>query len=506
MGIIKRQGIKQSIVRYVGIAIGLVSTLFIYPLALEAVGLLRFIQNTAQLFYPLAIFGMHVVAVRFFPRFRDEETGHRGFLSLLGLITGLGFLIFLGVFFLFRSTLLGFFSDQPPEYLIYFNYIPALVALMLYSILITNYTSNFHRIVVPALFNELVIKIGLPALVLFFYLGMLPIGGLINGMLLAYALVLVLLLGYLYYLGQLRFTWHPQFLRTGILKELFGFSLYSVLGSWGYILANRLDVFMLGILLTGSSTFSGVAVYSINFFISEVIDAPRKALFNITGPIVADAWSRNDLDHIRELYQKSSLNQLLIGLLFFVGIWASLDDLFTLMPNGNEVAAGRWVVFFLGIGKIVDMAAGINGLIITQSRYFRFNFYAILLLAVTNVFTNLLLIPLYGLSGAALATLISVVLFNLIKLLYLYFKLGLWPWTWTTLWILLTGLLAYGVGWSLPDLGSSTLMTLSTILLRSLLILGVYMGITILAKHSPDVNELLYKGWETVRKFLGRKS
>ena len=55
MGIIKRQSIKNSIVNYVGVFIGAISVIFIYPLIdKEDLGSIQFTLNTAILFAPFA--------------------------------------------------------------------------------------------------------------------------------------------------------------------------------------------------------------------------------------------------------------------------------------------------------------------------------------------------------------------------------------------------------------------------------------------------------------------
>ena len=47
MGVIIRQGLKYSVVRYSAIFLGLLSTIFIYPLVLDEIGLVRTIQAIA---------------------------------------------------------------------------------------------------------------------------------------------------------------------------------------------------------------------------------------------------------------------------------------------------------------------------------------------------------------------------------------------------------------------------------------------------------------------------
>ncbi|MBK7336718.1 MAG: hypothetical protein IPJ00_11320 [Saprospirales bacterium] len=364
MGIIIRQSVRQSIVQYIGIGIGLFSTLFIYPLALSETGLMRFVINTAQLVTPFCLLGTHVLAVRFFPVFKDEKTRHHGLLGLLHGVALAGVAVFSLLYFTYGNQFEGLFADQPAEYLPFLTYTVPLVFFMVFSYLYSAYASNFHKVVYPAIFHELLPKIGLPVLVLLFFLQWIGLDGMMNGVLAVFAAVFLAQLLYLMSLREFSLRQPDKgFITRPLRKELFQFGSVNILSNWAYMLSNRIDLFMLGLML-GPEAFKGVGIYAILYLMSEVIDTPRKAVMNISSPIIAKAWKENDLGELKELYEKSSLNQFLAGWLLFLGIWAALDGLFVLMPNGEEIAPYAWVVFFLGISKVSEMLTGVNSLII----------------------------------------------------------------------------------------------------------------------------------------------
>lgn len=502
MGVIIRQGIKHSLIRYLGIGVGFFSTVFIYPLALAEVGLLRYIQNTAQLVHVFCLLGAHILAVRFFPVFRDEKNGHNGFLPLLLTWITIGFLVFLVFYLFFRETFLGFFSEQPPETVAYLDYVPAFAFAMLYAQLFTSYTSNFHRIAIPTVFNDLLLKIAFPLLVLAFFAQSLSLSGMVNGMLGAYFLALAGLVAYLASLKELRLRPRWGFLTRARMRELRSFALFNILGTWGIMIANRLDILMLGLLLPPDKAFIGVGIYSIHYFISEVIDTPQKAIQNIASPVVADAWANGDQDKIRDLYKKSALNQFLFGLLIFLLIWTSLADLFKVMPNGELVQQGKWVVLFLGVGKLFDMATGINNLIILHSPFYRFNLYVLAFLSACNILLNYLMIPVWEIEGAALATMVSLILFNLVKFVFLYRKLGMHPFTWRLPGVLAIGLAAWGTGTLVPSLGESLLAVAGSVLIRSALVGGIFLLGVLYFRISPEFQGVVLQAWGRIRRYL----
>src|SRR6185295_14724747 len=104
---------------------------------------------------------------------------------------------------------------------------------------------------------------------------------------------------------------------------------------------------------------------------------------------------RNDMAELKSLYRKSSLNMTIIGFGIFLLIWTVLPFVFDIMPHPEVMREGSYVVFFLGLSQVWDMMTGVNNEIIIYSKYYRFNLFLTLFLAVTNICANLILIPQY---------------------------------------------------------------------------------------------------------------
>jgi len=153
----------------------------------------------------------------------------------------------------------------------------------------------------------------------------------------------------------------------------------------------QLDVFMVSILSDGELSDTGV--YTIALFIANVVIIPSKAITAIAAPIISQSWTKNNTQKIQNIYRKSSLNGLIAGIFLMICIWLSIDDLFRIMPNGERYDGGKYVVLILGLTKLFDMATSVNQHVIGYSKYFRFNFYAVLILAILNIFSNYIFIP-----------------------------------------------------------------------------------------------------------------
>ena len=141
-------------------------------------------------------------------------------------------------------------------------------------------------------------------------------------------------------------------------------------------------------------------------------------------------------------------------------------------------------MLFIGLGKLFDMSMGINTNIIQNSRYFKFNFYAISLLAVLGISTNLILIPILGINGAAIASLISISLVNISRAIFIKYKFDLQPFGSRSPLAALIVLICYITSMLLPELQSA----LWDIFYRSVCVVLVFSFLAITSKVSQDLN------------------
>lgn len=494
MGVIKRQGIKFSIVNYIGVVIGALSTLFLYPYDKEVYGLFRFVVDSANLFAPFIMLGSAAISIRFFHKFKNNNEGHNGFLFLLLIVCTIGSIFFLVLSNFGWDLFLGNFKDKKsPLYLKYIWIIVPLSLLYAYINLFRSYCSNFGRIVIPTLLDQ-GIKFTFPILLIFYLCKQIDLQWLMHGVLLNFIVFLILMTVYTNKLGHLNIKPKLSFLNKNLKKEIFSYGLFGIMGSAGSMLALRIDTFMVGTLTELSDT----GIYSIAALIATNIAIPITAISSISAPIISKAWEENNLVEIKMIYKKSSINLLIAGLLFFIGIWLCIEDIFKIMPKGNEMLIAKYVVFWIGISKLFDMATGVNDLITAYSKYYRFNFYTIMLMAIINIIGNIVLIPIYGSLGAAIATASSSIIYNLIKYLYIKYKLKMTPFSSKTLLLLSLSLAIYGIICLIP----LTFNSFYSILIKGFLLLVLYIPAIYYFRISEDVNEIINLSIVKIRKYL----
>ena len=449
MGVVVRQGLKSTVVQFVGVAVGVASTLFLWPLALEVLGLVQALVAAAMVIAPLATLGGANLAVRYYAPFREPDAGRRGLLTLSLAVVAAGIALTVLAWPLVDEWVArAYFPEDLAKGRRYLVAVPVMIAAIALMRVLAQYTSNFRRVVVPTILDQFAFKITLPALVLLFLAGAIGTRGVVIGTLLHWGLMTLGMVAYLWHLGELRLPRIDASLITE-WREMARYSVYSITAQLASNLAFRIDQVMIPAYLG----FAAGGTYSIAMFVSEVIAKPFANLRNVTAPIVAEAWAEEDMAEMQTLYRKSSDNLLLICGYLFAGIAVCYPGLIGVASRGEVLAQAFPAFLVLGLSRVVDAGTSINDLIITYSKRYTFNLVAVVLLAGINLALNVFLIPRYGFVGAALATLTSVTLANLAKVIFVGLVWGLWPFGKTSLEVVVALGVAGALAWVLPLTG-----------------------------------------------------
>ena len=497
MGVIQRQGIKTATIGYIGTALGAISTLWIYPLDTETYGLIQFIIGLATFLTPFASLGIVNLTVRFFPNFRNDSNFHHGYLGLLLSAAALSILIFISFAILWKPTFINFLEVlQFDSRLFTQNYatVLAIAAMLVIIQIFSGHSTNFKRIVFPTIFKNIYPKVAFAILVLSAYFNLISDKGIQLGLIILHLLILLSLAGYLLHLKQFNLSINTSFLSIPLLKNMGNYALYGVMGGLGGIIAFRLDSIMVASMVDLQSN----GIYNIALFISNVIAIPLSAAENISAPIISNAWKDENRIELRDLYSRSTIILLVAGLFIFLSIWIAVDDIFRLTPRYDILIQGKNVLLFLGLAQLINMATGVNNQIIIHSPQYRYNLLLILMLAGLNIFSNLWLIPIYGIAGAAMATALSLTVYNLLKYLFIWWKFGLQPLRLSFFIIIILGLITYYFSLFLPK----TNWPIVNIIFAGLLVLTSFLGPILFFKLVPDLNLLVSQMLRKVKAYV----
>jgi O-antigen/teichoic acid export membrane protein len=204
----------------------------------------------------------------------------------------------------------------------------------------------------------------------------------------------------------------------------------------GRVLVNALDVIMIAQFIGLKAT----GVYTTVVFLTSAIQVPYKSLIRVSSPLISEHWKNRNFSGMKLLYRQVSSVSLVIGLGLFICVWVNIDFLFSFLKP--EFSDGIWVFFFLMMGRLLDMYFGLNGHIFTSSKKYKYDLIFTLSLIGVVYFLNLYLIPIYGIIGAAISTAVALILYNLGRLLFVYFAYSIHPFTWKQFLIIILGVIS----------------------------------------------------------------
>ncbi|HEY4797753.1 MAG TPA: polysaccharide biosynthesis C-terminal domain-containing protein, partial [Bacteroidia bacterium] len=421
--------------------------------------------------------------LKFFPYFNDKQRQHHGFLFWTSFISLLGFMIVTLLFVLFQSSVVSYYSERSPLLVEYIFYLIPLGLATLFYTLFETYLRSLMKTIVSTLVNEIVLRLMVTLSISLYALKLVTFHEFVIIYVGVNCLAAVILLVYMAYLKQLLFK--PEWSTTTkrFFHIILNFGFYSVLGNMSYILVSNIDSMMVASMVGLKET----GVYTTIFFIATVMIIPYRSITRVASPLVAQFWKKRKLDEMHSLYKKVALLNIIIGCLLFLGIWVNMDNLFSFMPK--EYAQGKYVFLFLGLGRLFDMATGINGFILVTSKKYRYDLFFALLLIGLTIGLNYFLIPLYGIIGASIATMCTLVIINLFRILFILFAFKMQPFDMRSVVVMLVGMAVYGIQYFIPPLFN----VYADLILRSALCLVLFVIPIMLLKLSPETNEYIKK-------------
>ncbi|QGY44441.1 oligosaccharide flippase family protein [Maribellus comscasis] len=423
MGIIAKQTIKGSIWSYLGVVVGFVTTIYLYTeyLTPEVVGLFGLLAAISTIASSLSSLGMNGVTNRLFPYFRDKSSGNNGYLFVNLIPQMVGFIMFFLFFIFYRNSLI---DNNIEKSALFAEYVDLIIPIS-FSFLLFNALDSYLKLLYNAVFGtflqEFLQRFLIFLSVILYVFKLIGFQQLIIAYMIAVSAKAVILVIFLWRKGELNLRPVSGFITPKLRKEMIDVALFSIVGGLGSMIVFNIDKIVVNQLLDLSNT----GVYTIAFYFGTLVIIPSRPLLKITGTLIADAWKENDVETIGNLYYKSCLNQFIIGGFLFLGIWANIDNILTIL--GPDYAASKWVIFFIGLGYLIDMLTGANGLIIQYSKYYRVALVFIVILVVIVLILLYSLIPLWGITGAAIAIAAALFLNNLMRFIFLFKKFKLQP-------------------------------------------------------------------------------
>ncbi|ACJ17192.1 Polysaccharide biosynthesis related protein [Thermococcus onnurineus NA1] len=207
-----------------------------------------------------------------------------------------------------------------------------------------------------------------------------------------------------------------------IAKDLINFSIPLMLtGILGFIM-NWTDTLMLGYYISSEV----VGIYSAATPLARLITIVLASTSTIYTPIVTTLYAEEKTEAMRRVYQILTKWTFLITLPLFSAMLLFPETIISSL-FGNRYVPAALALQILSLGFMFHTFLGLNGLSLIVIGDTNANLISNIFAAVFNIVLNIILIPVYGLDGAALATTISYFIVNILKSYWLYKKTGIHP-------------------------------------------------------------------------------
>ncbi len=430
MSEIRKKSLISTFWIYIGFAIGALNTyLFARNGFFNAqdYGLATGLIQIGLLLSAFSALGCYGLLYKFFPYYKRRLTDEKNDLLTLTLfIALLGFLIVAFICVYAQPIIIKKFGSNSPQLVRYFYYSYFLAAGFLLYTILEYHGWNLKLQLYTNILKEVIVRLYVLVLIALKLFGLISFEQFLLFYCFQYLIIAFTLLGYLIKRNQFHLVFRLSFVTKKFKKVIFRYLSYGFTGTVVNTLRTVMDILVL-------SSFSGLVaagVYTLASFVATILQAPYRSLVSITIPILSSAWKDKNYKEINRIYKRSSINLLLFSLVTFGFVWINFEPFVFILHLNKEYLVGKNVLIILSIANIIEMGTGINGQIIGTSTLWKFEFYTNIILGIiittcSYFFTKYL----FGINGPALALLFGIIVYNFIRIYFLYKKYDFSPFT-----------------------------------------------------------------------------
>jgi O-antigen/teichoic acid export membrane protein len=252
----------------------------------------------------------------------------------------------------------------------------------------------------------------------------------------------LMLIYYLNKLFKLKRSW------SAAQRDLKGILIFS-LPDW---LAGVMDTFrgnIQSILIGSLSSIAGVGIFTVADQLNVIGHDFYSSINTSAKPYIAELHDRGDRVQLERLYQVTAKWALTVDLPFFLIL--VLFPVQILSVFGKSFEGGATALIIMALASLIDVATGMCGAVINMTGYTGLKLFNNVLSLVLSVILNVILIPRWGIVGAAVSALVIMALLNLIRIVQVYVLMRIVPYNSAFLKPLAAGLLAFLFGYFLKQ-------------------------------------------------------
>lgn len=488
-GEIARQSLWASVINYAGSVIGLFTTFYLFPLVYTEAqnGIIRLFIEMGALLAAVAQLGTGYSIWKFFPVFKDHSRKHNGAGFWLFIIPIAGFVLVSVCLMLFQPWVVKYLGRNSADFLPYYQWLLPFIFFFVFNSVFEVFSASLGNILYSSFLRENVVRILLGLIGVLFFVKVISFPMAIYLIPAVYAFTALFNFYFINRTTELAYKPDMGFVRSqpDLKKNFYRYTGYLFLTYLANLIVQRLDFVMVSSMKGMIST----GIYSIAVNLSVLIEIPTRSILQISNPKLSEAMHQNDHKEMKRLYEKTTLNQFVIGALVLLMIWINIDLFYYLMPNGNKYLPGKLAVLILGIGKLFILLQGNSSAILIFSKKYYYTLIINVFTVTGGILFNQWLIPIYGLNGAAAATAFVWLLGGLITGVLVYRMYRVNPYHWR----IAAAILLVIAGFALNHFIQIPHHFILTAGLKTLGIMGLLLWLLYKLRISSDINSIVDK-------------
>ena len=198
-------------------------------------------------------------------------------------------------------------------------------------------------------------------------------------------------------------------------KELFFFSFPLIFAGIAGLITSWTDTLMLGYFRTASE----VGIYNVAMPTASLLGIVLSAFGIIFMPVATELYARNKIEDLRNIY--SSVTKWIFAIVLPGFLLMSLfSTSIIIIMFGTEYVEGATALSILAVSYFVTALIGPGGSLLATYGRTKIGMGCSFVGAGSNILFNFILIPMYGVTGAAIATGTSIILMGILNLFFVY--------------------------------------------------------------------------------------
>ena len=311
-----------------------------------------------------------------------------------------------------------------------------------------------------------------------------------------YPVIALTLLGYLLFTKKIHITFTVSKVTRRYLKKILKLCSFVYAGVLIFTISRVFDTIVIASVLPNGIDKAGI--FGIATIMTSVIQAPQRSIIAVSIPHLSKAWKDKNRDLLQKIYQRSSINLLVFSCGIFLLIALNYTEAIRTFGLKSIYLQGFTAFILLGLSMVIDLGTGVNAQIIGTSTAWRFELVSGVILLALMLPLTYILAKQYDIMGPALANLISITIYNIIRITFLWKKFRLFPFTIQSAYTVLLAATCYAICYfTFGNMHGFTGMVL-----RSLAFILLFGGTIIWFRLSPDIFPVI----DSIRnRFLGSK-